>query len=316
MRKRIEAFFYGRRWRADEHAWRVWQNLAPRVPGSLSDLEWGKPVAGRVFRVYQRAQRGTKAVVHFGDSVGLQDTWWEAMRPAPNQWVVVRTHLWFPPGTHSGSHVVWIDGWESWAAGDVYLRAMRHQRRVEKEGHGASPPGLKGGSDPAPALSQGQPLFHTDALAVESDEDAVMASALEIAADLGGKVSGPSEVGGGRLVTIWPAEPVPAFVSVTARAFAPGKVWVRVAAQCVAASWLDVGDDVKAGLESRLGSLADVLPPPRDRDYDREETRRLEGEIQHLLEAMAVAQPSSWGSLTAQIYERELLLQHLTELGA
>jgi hypothetical protein len=134
MRRKIEAFFHGCRWRADEYAWRVWQNLAPLVPASFADLGSGQPVAGRVYRVYQQAQRGTKAVVHFGDAVGLQDTWWEKMRPPTNQWVVVRTHLWFPPGTHSEQHVVWVDGWESRAAGDVYVRALRHERRLEKEG--------------------------------------------------------------------------------------------------------------------------------------------------------------------------------------
>lgn len=134
MRRKIEALFYGRRWRADEHAWRVWQNLAPLVPTSFAALDSGQPIAGRVYRIYQQARRGTKAVVHFGDAVGPQDTWWEEMRPTVNQWVVVRTHLWFPPGTHSGQHVVWVDGWESRAAGDVYVRALRHERRLEKEG--------------------------------------------------------------------------------------------------------------------------------------------------------------------------------------
>ncbi len=131
MRGRIEALLFGRRWRADEHAWAIWQNLAPLVPSSPSALDWSEPIAGRVVRIYQKAHRGTKAVVHFGAVVGSQDTWWPHMRPSANQWVVVRTHLWFPPGTHSGQHVVWIESWDGYAPGDVYLRALRHEKRIQ-----------------------------------------------------------------------------------------------------------------------------------------------------------------------------------------
>jgi hypothetical protein len=133
MRRRIEALLYGRRWREDEHAWRVWQGLAPLVPANVLALDSGRPLVGRVERVYLQARRGTKALVHFGAEVGLQDTWWEGTRPPVGRWVVVRTRLWLPPGTHSEEQVVWIDGWDSWAPGDVYSRALRHERRLERD---------------------------------------------------------------------------------------------------------------------------------------------------------------------------------------
>jgi hypothetical protein len=83
-------------------------------------------------RIYQHAHRGSKALVDFGP-LGPQDTWWPSMRPPKGNWVVVRVHLWLPPGTHSGRHVLWVDQWESWAPGDVRQRAMRHERRMAKE---------------------------------------------------------------------------------------------------------------------------------------------------------------------------------------
>jgi hypothetical protein len=73
---------------------------------------------------------------------------------------------------------------------------------------------------------------------------------------------------------------------------------------------------VQAALESRLGKLGpEVRPLPREIEYDREVTRRLEAEIQELLEAMA-SNSTPWGHTSASIYERELRLQHLTGLGA
>ncbi len=71
MLQKIKAFLYGSRWRADEHAWRVWQGLAPLVPANFVDLDSRQPLIGRVQRIYQQAHRGTKAVVHFGRVVGL-----------------------------------------------------------------------------------------------------------------------------------------------------------------------------------------------------------------------------------------------------
>jgi hypothetical protein len=134
MWKRVETLLFGRRWRRDEHAWRVWLGIEPLVPDSFPGIGEHKLMAGRVMRIYQRAHRGTKAVVHFGPVVGVQDTWWPLTTPPVGRWVVVRTHLWLPPGTHSEHHVIWIEHWESWAEGDVNLRAMRHRRRIEKEG--------------------------------------------------------------------------------------------------------------------------------------------------------------------------------------
>ena len=133
MRQKLEALLFGRRWRRDEHAWRVWLGIEPLIPVSFPELGEDKLMAGRITRVYQRARRGTKAVVDFGPVVGTQDTWWPLMRPPVGRWVVVRAHLWLPPGTHSERHVIWIEHWASWAEGDVRLRALRHQRRMEKQ---------------------------------------------------------------------------------------------------------------------------------------------------------------------------------------
>lgn len=139
MLRKIEALFLGGRWRRDEHAWRVWQEVEPLIParfpepGELGRYPEVLRMAGRVVRIYQHARRGSKAVVDFGSVVGIQDTWWEHKRPPVGNWVIVHTHLWLPPGTHSEQQVFWIDQWESWAAGDTPMRARRHQRRMEKE---------------------------------------------------------------------------------------------------------------------------------------------------------------------------------------
>lgn len=89
-------------------------------------------MAGRVVRVYQRARRGSKVIVDFGPALGHQDTWWEFKQPPVGVWVVVHAHYWDSPETHSGEYVLWIDHWESWAPGDVQMRALRHQQRLEK----------------------------------------------------------------------------------------------------------------------------------------------------------------------------------------
>lgn len=134
MLKRIEALFLGGRWRRDEHAWGVWQGIEPLIPGRFPG-EWEvMRMAGRVVRIYQHARRGSKALVDFGSALGTQDTWWEHTRPPVGNWVVVHTHLWLPPGTHSDEHVLWVDHWESWAPGDTQMRALRHQRKMEREG--------------------------------------------------------------------------------------------------------------------------------------------------------------------------------------
>lgn len=316
MRKQIEALFYGRRWRDDEHAWGQWQNLAALVPSDFAALNWGQPVAGRIYSVHQRARRGTKAVVHFGDAVGSQDTWWEQMWPEPNQWVVVRTHLWFPPGTHSGEHVVWIDSWDSRAGGDVFLRAQRHEQKLAKEGVSlTAPPGQPWdvAAEPAQPVPPGQ-IFRMDAFATAAGMDDVMAAARALAEELNASFYGPAAVGGGRLLSVWPPDPVPTFISVKAKPIQDGACWVGLSVQSLAVDSLDVMDEMKATLESRLGSL-DISPRPRELDYDRGAARRLESEIQELLESLA-ADPSSWDALSRTIFERELVLQHFTQLGA
>lgn len=139
MVRKIESLLFGGRRRRDEHAWRAWQEVEPLIParfpeaGGLGRSSEVLRMAGRVVRIYQRARRGSKAVVDFGPMVGLQDTWWEHKRPPVGSWVIVHAHLWLPPGTHSEQQVFWIDHWESWAEGDTPMRARRHQRRMEKE---------------------------------------------------------------------------------------------------------------------------------------------------------------------------------------
>lgn len=133
MRRKLEELIMGGRWRRDEHAWRVWQGLAPMLPGELPYPWEIKLMTGRVVRNYQPARRGTKAVMDFGAAVGMQDTWWPRMRPPVGTWVVIRARLWEPPGTHSEQNVLWVESWESWAPGDVWTRASRHEKRLEYE---------------------------------------------------------------------------------------------------------------------------------------------------------------------------------------
>lgn len=161
-----------------------------------------------------------------------------------------------------------------------------------------------------------EPLFHMATFAAPTEVDRVIPSVAEVAVELGAQTYGPAEVGGGRLLAISPPIESPTFVSVSARPIPPGAAWVRVSAQGLDLDGLDVADVIADALKSRLGELgSDVLPPPRSREYDRSATQLLEAEIQQLLEAMAT-DSSSRASLSEAIFERELLLQHLTDLGA
>jgi hypothetical protein len=161
-----------------------------------------------------------------------------------------------------------------------------------------------------------EPLFHMAAFAAPTEVDRVISSAAEVADELGAQTYGPAEVGGGKLLSIWPPVESPTFVSVSTRPIPTGAAWVRASAQGLDLDALDVTDVIADALKSRLGELgSDVLPPPRSREYDRSATRRLEAEIQQLLEAMAT-DSSSRASLSETIFERELLLQYLTDLSA
>lgn len=332
MLRKLESLLLGGRWRADEHAWRVWQEVEPLIPARFPEAgEPGHPsevlrMAGRVVRIYQRARRGNKALVHFGPVVGLQDTWWEHQRPPVDSWVIVHAHRWLPPGTHSGQQVFWIDEWESWAEGDIRMRALRHQRRMEKEGtlHAEAPARESAPVHSKPRLDQPDsywpssagPLFQARGLAVDAPMDRVMATASEIAAERGGRAYGPDEVGGGLHLCIWPVVGEPTFVSVTARPMNGRGAWVGVSGQSLQSEALDIVNELAETLQTKLGPLASHTgPPERVRDYDRGATKELEAETQDLLEAMS-ADPSTWQQLSHAIYERELLLQHLTELGA
>ncbi len=129
----IERFFFEGRWRRDERAWEVWQSIVAYRP-QVGPAYWRQPglVSGRVVRTYQRARHGTKALVDFGPTVGVQDTWWQGMRPPRGRFVFVEAHWWPGPGTHSGGPVIWIDRWDSTAAKDVPRRSGRHERRLKK----------------------------------------------------------------------------------------------------------------------------------------------------------------------------------------
>lgn len=160
------------------------------------------------------------------------------------------------------------------------------------------------------------PLFTTSAFSAAAELEGAISSAVEVAAEYETMIHGPAEIGGGKLLLIWPPPQGPSFVSVRARLISDEVVRVGVTAQALEIQGLDMGERICATLEARLGTLGPgVLPPPRIGEYDREATRLLEAEIQGFLEAMAV-EPAAWGQLATSIFERELQLQHLTELRA
>ena len=164
-------------------------------------------------------------------------------------------------------------------------------------------------------MSPPGPLFRMNAFTARTEVYQAITCAAEVAAELTARAYGPAEVGGGELLCLWPPVEAPGFVSVSARPISPDTAWVRVTGQGLGIETLDTADQIAVMLESRLGTLGpDVLPLPRDHDYDREATRLLEGEIQRLLEELA-DDPPAWEYLSRAIYERELLLQDLTGLG-
>jgi hypothetical protein len=160
------------------------------------------------------------------------------------------------------------------------------------------------------------PLFQPDVFATGSDIEAVMSAAAQIALDIGGVSQGPVTVADGQLLMVWPLPGRPAFASVTARPISAGAIWVHVMSQALDIDLLAEAEAVASAVRSRLGPLGpDVHPPIREPDFDRTESRRLEGEIQQLLEAIE-AEPTSWEHLIKTILERESALQQVTELGA
>lgn len=123
---------FGRR-RIDEAAWYALQHhMAGYLNQRTPELKWyQEPMLGRVDRVYQHARGGTKVIVDFGGG-GRWDTWWPNSRPSPGHWVLVDCHLWYPPGTHSGRPVVWIDAWHQQWSDKAVRRAKRHERRLDR----------------------------------------------------------------------------------------------------------------------------------------------------------------------------------------
>lgn len=105
----------------------------------------------------------------------------------------------------------------------------------------------------------------------------------------------------GMLLLAWPVPGRPVFASVTARPISTDVVWVHVLSQDAAVAV----DDAR------------IRPSSSDRrkDYDRIESRQVEGETLKLLEAME-AEPTAWELLSRIGFERELALQQITQLGA
>jgi hypothetical protein len=132
MRRKLEERLFGKRRRMDAAAWESWQYVESLRPRELPPVVGSMLMAGRVSRIYQNARGGTKALVDFGAPLGVQDTWWEQMRPPLNVWVVVEAHLWLPPGTHSEQHVLWVDRWDSTLSSSQLKRALRHNVRLGK----------------------------------------------------------------------------------------------------------------------------------------------------------------------------------------
>ncbi|MGH9120648.1 MAG: hypothetical protein ACRDYC_01665 [Acidimicrobiales bacterium] len=52
------------------------------------------------------------------------------MRPIIGQWVLLRGHIWIPPGTQPGYGVLWVDAVEGTWSGDLATRADRFAKRV------------------------------------------------------------------------------------------------------------------------------------------------------------------------------------------
>jgi len=174
---------------------------------------------------------------------------------------------------------------------------------------------------PPPPLSTGSGATFTGvafvafaAFAAPVSMDEVMAAAGEIAAQLDARVHGPDSVGNGKLISIWPPASEPSFVSISARPLREGVVWVRGGAQGIGGGMFAHTDEIESALQAKLGAVDKVRPPERAEDYDREETQRLERETHELLEALA-ANPSSWDTLAAEVYLREMKLQYMTALG-
>jgi hypothetical protein len=39
MWKKLKALLFGRRWKRDEHAWRVWLGIEPLIPSSFPEVD-------------------------------------------------------------------------------------------------------------------------------------------------------------------------------------------------------------------------------------------------------------------------------------
>jgi hypothetical protein len=192
-----------------------------------------------------------------------------------------------------------------------------------REEVGIGPPGGAGSPIPPPpppsstesgATFTGVHFVAFAAFAAPVSMDEVMAAASEIAAHLDARVHGPDSVGNGKLISIWPPTSEPSFVSISARPLREGVVWVRGGSQGIGGGMFTHTDEIESALQARLGAVDKVRPPERAEDYDRGETQRLERETHELLEALA-ANPSSWDTLAAEIYLREVKLQYMTALG-
>jgi len=91
----------------------------------------------RVVKVYQKARRGTKAIVVHEDDGRPQDTWFERMRPRVGSYYLVqRCSAWGPHNSNPDTlYVHWIG---AHLTRRMVKAANRHHRRWEKAGYRAS----------------------------------------------------------------------------------------------------------------------------------------------------------------------------------
>jgi hypothetical protein len=82
----------------------------------------------RVQRVYQRARRGTKAVVELPDG-RLQDAWFWGSSPRTGQVLMVRSEVYW--GSHNQNHVLYVgtEGGDPGIAGEIPAAAWHAHRR-------------------------------------------------------------------------------------------------------------------------------------------------------------------------------------------
>lgn len=116
-----------------------------------------------VIDVYQRAQRGTKAIVVVAGSGRPQDAWFWGTRPAPHStWLVMPETGW---GPHNQNPVLYLNPEQLLGmAPPGTMKAVERRKRIENvsERHtsAARPGGIPTQSGPAPSVSSRFPRLH------------------------------------------------------------------------------------------------------------------------------------------------------------